>query len=132
MKKNILIQLEELTEKEEQLIKHFNQVRNWYNHIPESLLTSEFKLIEEGKLENKNIDPIVIYNHETCSLKVLEDLYEKGSGMSKGFLIVYNCMLKDYSKLIGKEVEIKEEKILKSKTMDHFEAVKLSFEIQKS
>jgi hypothetical protein len=51
----------EFTDELNALIKEFNKMRNWQNHIPESLLVSEEALVKEGKAYEQFRNPIELY-----------------------------------------------------------------------
>lgn len=58
-------------------LNEFNRLRYWQNHIPESLLTSEVSLIDEGKLLSRSKNPIEVYYYNYVSLEYFKDLYYK-------------------------------------------------------
>lgn len=131
IKKNKLdFELDALSEEEVFILSSLNKLRNWINHVPESLLTSEEKLISEGFFGRHSVNPIYINDFESCTLKFIEDLYEQSKHLNSGFKHIYNCMKRDYSKLIGQEIKIENRITHKPKGLEYLELGKFSAEVQ--
>ncbi|HCL4438462.1 TPA: hypothetical protein N2D87_003681 [Clostridium botulinum] len=122
--------IRDLDEKVINLLNDLNKIRNWANHVPESLLTSEIKMIREGKLMGHSKNPIVININECYSLDYLKHLYETSYNFYESMVIIHQNMKKDYSCLIGESVEIRKLFLNKPVKIDHLEATKLSAKIQ--
>jgi len=96
----------QLTSVELTTLNRFNMLRNWSNHVPESLLHAELKLIRDGKALEHTINPIIVHYDNNCTLKLLEDLYEQSKNLFSGFRQMHQCMKKDYSRIIGNSVQV--------------------------
>lgn len=60
------VMLNSLEDETQELLKEFNKMRNWQNHIPESLLVAEMEQVEAEKMVF-SMDPvdIIIYKNVT-------------------------------------------------------------------
>lgn len=129
-KGKIDFEIRELDETVIEYLNELNKMRNWVNHVPESLLTSEIKLIQEGKLKGHSRNPIIINIEQYYSLEYLVDLYETASSFSKVIGSVHQSMKKDYSSLIGESMSIAKNYIAKPRGVEFLEAAKLSGQVQ--
>ncbi|WP_079495758.1 hypothetical protein [Maledivibacter halophilus] len=129
-KKSLKFEIREIDEEVNKILCDLNKMRNWFNHVPESLLLSEIELIREGKLNSHKLQPIEIYYPTYCSLNVVKDLYETSFGFYNICRKIHQNAKKDYSSLIGKSVTINRISIDEPKTMEYFEATKLSSDVQ--
>ena len=129
--KNTLdFEIRELDEKTVLLINDLNKMRNWINHVPESLLVSQIKLIDEGNLCKHDVNPIGIYYHNYCTFELLKDLFDTSQNFYKGIRRIHQNMKKDYSSLIGERVEVERIFLDKPKGVEHLEMAKLSASVQ--
>lgn len=64
-----------IMEDTKQLLDDFNKLRNWQNHIPESLLNSEIELIKDGKLLPHTMNPIELNLSLYVTYDYMKDLY---------------------------------------------------------
>lgn len=123
------IQLSPLSVEIEGHLQEFNRLRNWQNHIPESLLTAELSIIQrEGALLPLD-NPIEVYYYDYVLLDDFEDLYFTMKNFYDMSRLFHQSAKRDYSLLIGESVTIT--RISKEiKTANRFEAVKLSAKVQ--
>ncbi|WP_053984877.1 hypothetical protein [Niameybacter massiliensis] len=99
-------EIKDLDKEVEEMILHITKTRNWINHVPQSLLCSEEKLRDEGKINFRDISPIIIYMFEECELELLEDLYNQSEENYGYIKKIFSHIKKDYSNLIGESVRI--------------------------
>lgn len=114
----------------QELAQDFNKMRNWQNHIPESLLTSEIEMIKEGKSLPHTQNPIELNKHLYVSVDFMKDLYNSNLGFYKAARKLVQYSKKDYSLLIGESVKISRIYHEKPVTTDSLEFVKLSSKVQ--
>lgn len=105
-KGTLKFEIRDLDEKTIDLMKDINRARNWANHVPESLLAAELKLIKEGKLKNHSRNPITIASYSNCTLEYMQSLYDNSNNFLKLMIKIHQNMKKDYSCLIGENVKI--------------------------
>lgn len=123
-------EIRELDQTVIEYLNELNKIRNWANHVPESLLTSEIRLIQEGKLKDHSRNPIIITIDQYYSLEYLMDLYETSSNFNKVIVSVHQSMKKDYSSLIGESMNIVKNYTDKPRGIEFLEATKLSGQVQ--
>ncbi len=124
------VEVRDIDEEIEYYLTDLNRMRNWYNHVPESLLLSEISMIREGKLNGHNINPVQVSYFQICELDVIEDLFETSTNFYNVCRKIHQSMKKDYSSIIGESVKIQRVFIEKPKSMKYFEASKLSADVQ--
>lgn len=124
------VKVRDIDEEIEYYLSDLNRIRNWYNHVPESLLLSEISMIKEGKLNGHSINPIQVNYFESCEIDVIEDLYETSKSFYNICRKVHQSMKKDYSSIIGESVKIQRVIIESPKSMKYFDATKLSADVQ--
>jgi hypothetical protein len=130
-KKNTLsFEMREIDKNALDVLIGFNRSRNFQNHVPESLITAEAKMVEERQLLAVEYNPIQIINYETCTLEFLVDMYKSYKELNEGAYEAFKNMKLDYEFLLGEKVEIIDVFSASSKDVSHLEAVKLAFEIQ--
>lgn len=124
------IQLTTFSNEIQDLLSDFNRMRNWQNHIPESLLTSEIELIREGKFLPHNMNPIELNISQYVTYEYMEDLYNANVEFYKAARKLVQMCKKDYSLLIGESVKIT--KVFHETPVDigHLEVGKLSAKVQ--
>ena len=54
-------------------------MRNWLNHVLESLLVSEMEFVKKGKAE-LSLNPVIIVHHNFASYEYFEHLYLSNCG----------------------------------------------------
>ncbi|MDU7365401.1 hypothetical protein [Clostridium sp.] len=129
-KGHIDFEVRKLDEDIAEYLSQLNKLRNWQNHVPESLLTSQIRFIEEGKMEGYFENPIVININNYYTLEYLIDLYNGSKNFHNVIVKVHQNMKKDYSCLIGESVRIEKNYIETSVKICVTEATKMSAEIQ--
>lgn len=125
------IRLSPLSQELESHLNEFNKLRNWQNHVPESLLTSEISLVEEDKLLDPSRNPIEVYFYKYVSIEYFEDLYITSINFYEISRKIHQSAKRDYSLLINESIEIKRIFTDKVRTIDNnFNAAKKSAKIQ--
>lgn len=67
--------LNPLEDETRELLNDFNRMRNWQNHIPESLLVAEMEQVEAGKMKFP-MDPVDITVYKNVSYDYFKDMVE--------------------------------------------------------
>ncbi|MGY4558829.1 hypothetical protein [Bacillus thuringiensis] len=104
-KGNLGFEFRELDTRVDDLLKNMNLKRNWQNHVPESLIIAKQKLVNNHEC-NFYKNPIIIEDYKYCSLEYFLKLYSSNAKFLDEVLVIYEEMKKDYSNLIGEDVEI--------------------------
>lgn len=125
-----ILNIKAFSEYQNSLLKDFNCMRNWINHVPESLLTSEIELIKKEHFLPHSINPLKIYYYETVDMNVVVDLYDTSKSFFNKCKEIFSWMIEDYSSLVNQDVEIHRIISENSKKLTVFEATKLSANIQ--
>lgn len=129
-KKSLGFDIRDIDEEVLSILKELNKARNFQNHEPESLITSERKLIEEGRFAEFSLDPILIVNHEYCTLEYFIDMYNSYKELNILANKILDSMKLDYEDLLGKSVRVIEGVEAKSRGLEHLEPVKLAADVQ--
>ena len=124
------IELYIMNEEEEKILKKFNLLRNWGNHIPESLLTSEIEMIKQGKAFGHTKNPIEVCFYKYVTYDYMEDMLNGGILLHKEAKRMLQCAKKDYSLLIGESVRINKIYTDKAKKLSDMCATELSAKVQ--
>lgn len=90
---------DEITE----ILSEFNKLRNWQNHIPESILVSELEMIE-AKMMILPSNPMSIIHYQYVSYEYFMDLYKSNINFCCVARKVIQTIKKDYSLLVGSTV----------------------------
>lgn len=69
------VRLNPLEDETRELLNDFNRMRNWQNHIPESLLVAEMEQVEAGKM-TLPMDPVSIIVYKNVSYAYFKDIIE--------------------------------------------------------
>ena len=96
----ILEPLEDLTQ---ELLKDFNKMRNWQNHVPESLLVAEMEQVEAGKMEFP-MDPVDITVYKNVAYDYFKNLIETNISFYIAARKLIQAAKKDYRNAYGKSV----------------------------
>ena len=96
----------ELSNEIQELLMDFNKMRNWYNHIPESLLITEQDLIKQGKAYEQRHNPIELYLYHDVTYEYFNDLYNKNIEFYKVARELIHAAKIDYSYLIGESITV--------------------------
>lgn len=119
-----------MNEQEQKVLNHFNLSRNWNNHIPESLLTSEIELIKQGKADGHSKNPIIVYFKNYVTYEYILDLLETSENFQQRARMMLQCAKKDYSLLIGESVRVQKKYLDVARDLKDMEATKLSAKVQ--
>lgn len=123
------IQLSSLDTNTESILTEFNKLRNWQNHVPESLLISELELIEKKKMYlPRNPMSIVHYNYVTY--EYFMDLYASNLDFCKNARKIIQVAKKDYALLVGESISYPRVYSDKPITLEKSEPTKMSAQIQ--
>lgn len=120
----------EFTNELNELIKDFNKMRNWQNHIPESLLISEEELIKQGMAHKQPRNPIEIYLYSEVTYEYFKDLYDSNVGFYKATRKLVQAAKRDYGCLIGERVQLQRKYIDTPVGISQLNAAKMSASIQ--
>lgn len=123
---SILSFTDELTE----LISEFNKMRNWQNHIPESLLISEETLVKQGIAYEQPRNPIEIYLYNDVTCEYFKDLYDNNVGFYEAARKLTQAAKRDYGCLIGERVTVQRKYLDKPIGVAQLDAAKMSAKIQ--
>lgn len=123
------IKINPLRDEVADILTEFNKLRNWQNHVPESLLVSELELIKEKKLSLPS-DPMNIVHYNYVSYEYFFDLYKSNVDFCVGARKIIQAAKKDYSLLLGKSVSYSRIYSDKPVTLEKAEPTKMSAKIQ--
>lgn len=124
------VNIVEFTNELNELIKEFNKMRNWQNHIPESLLICEEELIKQGKACKKPRNPIEIYLYSEVTYGYFKDLYDNNVGFYETARKLVQAAKRDYGCLIGERVQLQRKYIDTPVGIAQLNAAKMSASIQ--
>lgn len=118
------------TEEEQYILKRFNLLRNWNNHIPESILTSDLEMIKAGmsSVYIKNPIQVPIYNY--IEYGYISSLFTASSSLNSDAKKMLQCAKKDYSLLINEHVRVYKIDIDEPRDMRDMLITKMSADIQ--
>lgn len=100
---NLDIPLTEITEEIKDLMCEFNKMRNWLNHVPESLLIAELELINKGERQLPR-NPVEITHYYNVTYEYFEHLYLSNDEFYTNARQVIQVAKRDYSLLMGTKV----------------------------
>ena len=124
------ISLSNFTEELIELISEFNKMRNWQNHIPESLLISEEELVKQGVAYKQPRNPIEIYLYNNVTYEYFKDLYDSNIGFYEDARKLVQAAKRDYGCLIGERVTVERKYLSKPVGIAQSTAAKMSAKIQ--
>ncbi len=113
-----------------ELISEFNKMRNWQNHIPESLLISEEELVKQGIAYEQPRNPIEIYLYNDVTYEYFKDLYDNNIGFYEAARKLVQAAKRDYGCLIGERVTIQRKYLDKPVGIAQLGAAKKSAQVQ--
>ncbi len=123
------IKIHAIDDETEEILIEFNKLRNWQNHVPESLLVSELESIQKGKMLLPR-NPMSIIHYNFVSYDYFLDLYKSNLGFCSGARKLIQAAKKDYSLLIGSTVSYPRVYRDKPVTLEKSEPTKMSAKIQ--
>ncbi len=94
------------------LLNEFRDMRNWSHHVPQSLLNSQIDYMKNTGIPSGVIDlqfsseDIIVLEWDYHDIAWLYDLYQGITEQFEEFSKVFQCMKRDYSKLIGNSCRI--------------------------
>ncbi|PGL82602.1 hypothetical protein CN931_14455 [Bacillus sp. AFS054943] len=97
--KTLALELPNLDEETKTHLNNLNSMRNWGNHIPESLLISALEI--SPSLHEPPFSPFTITMFEKCSGQWLISLYEESLRNIELYQNIHAQMMLDYTALIG-------------------------------
>ena len=98
------IPLTPMSEDIQDLLSEFNKIRNWLNHVPESLLIAEVEQIRAGTT-SLPMDPVIITHYKSVTYEYLKDLYNANKSFYEAARKIIQIAKKDYSLLMGKSID---------------------------
>lgn len=113
----------------EDVLCEFNRLRNWQNHVPESLLVSEVDLMRKGQLMLP-INPMEITHYNYISYKYFFDLYKSNMNFCSGARKIIQAAKRDYALLLEETVLYPRIYSDVPRTVTGFKAAKMSARIQ--
>lgn len=128
-KGNDEIQLSSLNAETESILTEFNKLRNWQNHVPESLLVSELELIEKRKMDLPS-NPMSIVHYNYVTYEYFMDLYESNLDFCSNARKIIQVAKKDYALLMGESISYPRVYSDKPITLEKSEPTKMSAQIQ--
>lgn len=97
------VELEPLESQTKDLLSEFNKMRNWQNHVPESLLVAEMEQVEAGKMEFP-MNPVNITMYENVTYDYFKDLIEINIAFYDSARKLIQAAKRDYRKVYGESV----------------------------
>ena len=95
-----------LTQKERESLNIMNRYRNWHNHIPESILISDFAPNKKGTDEQSIlVSPVLYLVGKTVTYECFNDMYEGNVNFLQLCNTIFCAIKKDYELLVGIPVE---------------------------
>lgn len=123
------LKLSALDEDVEKILTKFNKLRNWQNHVPESLLISEVELIKKRKMTLPT-DPVTIVHYNHVTYEYFLDLYKSNLDFCEGARKIIQTAKKDYALLLGKTTSYPRVYSDKPVTLEKSEPTKMSAQVQ--
>lgn len=95
-----------LTQKERECLNEMNRFRNWHNHIPESILISDFTIGNKADGEPSiMLSPVVYIIGKTVTYECFSEMYEGNVNFLRECNTILRALKKDYELLAGMPVE---------------------------
>lgn len=123
------IPLYSIDEKIENLLIDFNKMRNWQNHVPESLLVAEVELMKNGELK-LSMNPMDIIHYNYVSYEYFADLHDSNLNFYKAARKLIQSAKKDYSLLMDSKVSYPRQYSDTPVKLNKSEPAKMSAKIQ--
>lgn len=86
-----------------ELLSAFNKMRNWQNHVPESLLIAEMDMVRAGTMEFP-MNPVEITHYQFVTYQYFEHLYLSNMEFYENARKVIQAAKRDYSLLMGESI----------------------------
>lgn len=97
------VMLDPLEKQIQELLGDFNRMRNWQNHVPESLLVAEMEQIKAGKKKIR-MDQIDIIIYKNVNYEYFKDLIEINVSFYNTARKLIQAAKRDYRKFYGESV----------------------------
>lgn len=97
------VPLYKMTDEVSEIIAEFNKLRNWQNHVPESILVAEMEMVNEGKMELP-MDPVEITHYKNVTYEYFLHLYLSNMEFCENARKIIQTAKKEYSLLMGKSI----------------------------
>lgn len=123
------IKLNNLNKDVEEALSEFNKLRNWQNHVPESLLVSEVDLMGKGNAVLPT-NPMKIIHYNYVSYEYFFDLYQSNLRFYDGARKIIQAAKKDYALLQGESVSYPRVYSDVPISLTGFKAAKMSAKVQ--
>lgn len=102
-KGNSDIQINTITDEVSEIMSEFNKMRNWQNHVPESILVAEIEMVNDGKMELP-MDPVEITHYKYVTYEYFNHLYLSNMEFYESARKIIQSAKKEYSLLMGKKI----------------------------
>lgn len=120
-----------LTQKEREYLNEMNRFRNWHNHIPESILISDFAIDNKADDEPSIIlSPVIYFIGKTVTYECFSKMYEGNVSFLHECNTILCALKKDYELLAGMPVEYHKYILSEPQGLDRGEAQMRSMWIQ--
>lgn len=100
---NVDIPLATISPEVSEIMSEFNKMRNWLNHVPESLLIAEMAMVQAGTMEFP-MNPVEITHYQFVTYEYFEHLYLSNIEFCKDARKVIQAAKRDYSLLMGESI----------------------------
>ena len=97
------VMLNSLEDETQELLKEFNKMRNWQNHIPESLLVAEMEQVEAEKMVF-SMDPVDIIIYKNVTYEYFKNMIEINLSFYDSARKIIQAAKRDYKSVYGKSV----------------------------
>ncbi len=86
-----------------QIMSEFNKLRNWQNHVPESLLVAEMEMVDAGKMVFP-MDPVEIVHYKNVTYEYFQHLYLSNIEFYENARKIIQTAKKEYALLMGRRI----------------------------
>jgi len=97
------VPLTQITDETASLLSEFNKMRNWINHVPESLLIQEMETVRSGTMQLP-MNPVEITHYENVTYEYFEHLHLSNVEFYKNARQIIQAAKRDYSLLMGESI----------------------------
>lgn len=97
------VMLDPLEKQIQELLSDFNRMRNWQNHVPESLLVAEMEQFEANEMKIR-MDQVDIIIYKNVAYNYFKDLIETNIAFYNAARKLIQAAKRDYRKIYGKSV----------------------------
>lgn len=118
-----------ITDEVKNIMSKFNKMRNWQNHVPESILIAEMELVNEGKMELP-MDPVEITHYKNVTYEYFEHLYLSNITFYREARKIIQTIKREYSLLMEKSISYPRVYTNKPLSFSKSEATKKSWVVQ--